>query len=246
MNSQNHCEIGESDMNIGAFLRATRTRQGKTLDVVASELKVQKNYISAIERLDKSALPSLGYVLGYVRSYAVSLGLDPADTLARFKHEIECPSHLGIGQYPHHVPKKSFRLPRGSFAFGSALACVLVVVSWYGLRPPTGVAKPTPAVAPLKTPVDIQAPEPTKNVADMIALKAIGPSFVEVSDKNGHVLISRIMVPGEMFEISRKLDPVLTLRDAGAIELYVAGERIGPIGQKGAIAKNISLADISE
>lgn len=241
-----HDDIVDSELGIGAKLRARRTEKGMTLEAVAEDLKIQKSYVSAMERMQKSALPPLGYVLGYVRSYAKLLGLDPAQSVSEFKAEIECPRHLGIGNLPHHVPKRAFKLPKGSFAIGTVLACALVVVSWYGMRPPVVTAKPALELQHVEKIAKITPPEPRKNIADMIALKAIGPSFVEVVDKSGNVLISRIMVPGEIFETRRALEPKLSLRDAGAIELYVAGERIGPIGQKGASAKHISLANAAQ
>ena len=88
--------------------------------------------------------------------------------------------------------------------------------------------------------------EPTQNDPDLISLKAIGPSWVQVKDKNGNVLISRVMVPGEIFETKRQNLPLLSIRDAGAVELYIGGTRIGPIGQQGASAKNIPLASASQ
>lgn len=229
--------------HIGAALRAMRMEKKLELTDIASTLHIKSEYLDGIERLDDSVLPSLGYVLGYVRTYALHLGMDAKDAVARYKVEIECPHNMGMRDRPHYVPKRQIRVPKGSFAAGMVLSCMLVVVTWYGWKADANSAPVTQEAAQARN-WGFDVLEPTKGNPDLISLKAIGPSFVQVKDKDGVVLISRIMVPGEIFETSRKNNPTLSLRDAGAIELYIGGERVGLIGQKGASAKNIPLATV--
>ena len=232
--------------HVGAELKRLRVQAGLSLSQIAKSLRVQESYLGAIENLNKAALPSLGYVLGYVRSYALHLGIDAKDAVARYKTDIECPQNMGMHDRPHHVPKRKIRIPKGSFAVGLVLSCLLVVVSWYGWQSDANSAQAvsTPSA---QTPNFGFAPlEPSQNDPDLISLKAIGPSWVQVKDKNGNVLISRVMVPGEIFETKRQNLPLLSIRDAGAVELYIGGTRIGPIGQQGASAKNIPLASASQ
>jgi len=235
--------------HIGATFVAARVAAGLSVKNVADTLHIQYRYLDAIERLDKDALPSLGYALGYVRTYARFLGLKEQDAIVRFKTDIEAPQNMGIAGDPHFVPKRSIRLPRGSMAIGAVLSCALVIVTWYGMKSDaqSAVTAPVIKIETGQTENWGFAPvQPSKVDADMIALKAIGPSWVQVVDGSGLVLISRIMVPGEIFETSRKNLPTLSLRDAGAIELYLGGNRVGPIGQLGQSAKNISLAEAAQ
>ena len=239
--------IDENDLrgasHIGAEFVAVRKSKQLTQMDVAETLNIQSRYIDAIERLDKEPLPSMGYALGYVRSYARFLGLDENDAIRRFKRDIDMPQNFGISGNPRYVPKRRVGLPRGSMAIGGVLASALVVFSWYGMRPDAVSA--TPVIQTVEK-LEVVAPAPVTKIsshADTISLKAIGPSWVEVVDKDGQVLISRIMVPGEVFETDRQARPVLSLRDAGSIEVYVGGNRIGPIGQKGVNAQNINLVE---
>lgn len=238
--------------HVGAELGAKRVAANLSLNDVGKQLHIQAAYLGAIERLDTSALPSIGYVLGYVRTYARFLGMDEKDAIARYKADIEVPHNMGIDGSPHFVPKRSIKLPKGSVAIGAVLSCVFVVVSWYGMKSDAVSAVPTTAPIPQAENGaqtenwGFASAEPIQDVADMISLKAIGPSWVKVTDLDGTVLISRIMVPGEIFETYRKHAPLLSLRDAGAIELYLGGERIGPIGQRGEAAKDIPLAEVSK
>jgi len=54
------------------------------------------------------------------------------------------------------------------------------------------------------------------------------------------------MVPGEIFETTKQNLPIVSLRDAGAIELYIGGERVGPLGIKGQSLKDRDLLTLSE
>ncbi|PHR61600.1 MAG: hypothetical protein COA43_02390 [Robiginitomaculum sp.] len=241
---QASCDL--NTVHIGAMLRAAREEQGLSFPDISEQLKIPTHYLAAIESLDKDALPSLGYVLGFIRAYALHLGLDAKDAVARYKIEIECPKNLGLRNRPHYVPKNKLRLPRGSFAAGMVLSCMIVVVSWYGWKTDANSAQITTPILEQDKSWTLDSIEPIQGDEDLIALKAVGPSWVHVVDKDGIVLISRIMVPGEMFETKRDLAPVLSLRDAGAIELYFGGKRLGAVGQKGESAKDIPLADVAQ
>jgi cytoskeleton protein RodZ len=231
--------------HIGAELGAKRMEAGLSIKDVAEKLHIQHNYLDAIERLDKDALPTLGYALGFVRTYARFLGLNEKSAIERFKVDIEAPIYLSAPVEPSFIPKSSFHMPKGSFAIGVVLSCAFVVVSWYGMKADAISAVPASATIQPTESWDFAPVEPTHDNANTISLKAVGPSWVQVKDGLGNILISRIMLKGEIFETERKNLPVLSLRDAGAIELYLGGERIGAIGQKGAPGENIPLAEVS-
>ncbi|PHR92563.1 MAG: hypothetical protein COA69_06925 [Robiginitomaculum sp.] len=236
----------DAPQHIGAALQDARVQKGLSLTDVSKTLHIQTAYLEAIEHLDKEALPSLGYVLGFVRTYALHLGLDARDAVARYKIDIECPINMGMRDRPHYVPKRTIQIPKGSFAAGMILSCMVVVVSWYGWKSDANSAPTLTEPTQQTRNWGFDALQPTVGDADLIALKAIGPSWVQVTDKDGTVLISRIMVPGEIFETKRQNLPILSIRDAGAIELYIGGKRMGPIGQKGASGRNIPLTNVAQ
>jgi len=230
--------------HMGAKLGAARISAGLSLKDAAQKINLQYRYLDAIERLDKDVLPGLGYALGYVRTYARFLGLNEQDAIAQFKADMTACQDLGVVGDARYVPKRKIHLPRGSFAIGAVLSCVLVVVTWYGMK--TDARSAVLDIVPVMQAENwgFEPVQPSKGDTDMIALKAVGPSWVQVKDAEGRTLISRIMVPGEIFETSRKNLPILSLRDAGAIELYLGGSRLGFIGQPGHSAKNIPLAEV--
>lgn len=73
--------------NVGAALRAARQRLGLAEDDIAQFTRVRSGYIAAIEAFDFDALPARPFVVGYVRAYAIALGLEPEAVVARFHAE---------------------------------------------------------------------------------------------------------------------------------------------------------------
>jgi cytoskeletal protein RodZ len=74
-------------MRLGDELRGERASMGKSLLDVQRELRIKAAHIDAIENADPAGIAHVGYVCGYVRSYARYLGLDEDETLRRFCEE---------------------------------------------------------------------------------------------------------------------------------------------------------------
>ncbi|WP_112323880.1 helix-turn-helix domain-containing protein [Oceanibium sediminis] len=75
------------EVKLGDHLRGERATRGKSLLDVQRELRVRASYIAAIENCDLAVFPNLGFVAGYVRSYARYLKLNPEEVFERFCRE---------------------------------------------------------------------------------------------------------------------------------------------------------------
>jgi len=80
---------------VGQDLRAARLRRGDDLATVSKALKIRKDHLEALEEDRLEALPGRTYAIGFIRSYADYLGLDPILSVDRFKREI-----AGRGEAP--------------------------------------------------------------------------------------------------------------------------------------------------
>ena len=67
-----------------ARLRRQRLRKGVSLDEVARHTRVRPELFEAFENNDLTDWPRGLYARAWVRGYAVSVGLDPADTVDEF------------------------------------------------------------------------------------------------------------------------------------------------------------------
>lgn len=68
----------------GEYLRRRREKRKITLETVARATNVRAGLFAALERGDCSRWPGGIYNRGYVRSYALAIGLDPEETVNRF------------------------------------------------------------------------------------------------------------------------------------------------------------------
>jgi len=68
-------------------LAAARERKGVDLSRAERETKIRVRYLSALERGDYRDLPGAVYTKGFLRNYAIYLGLDPEDVLRQWRRE---------------------------------------------------------------------------------------------------------------------------------------------------------------
>jgi transcriptional regulator with XRE-family HTH domain len=65
-------------------LRRHRERNRISLDEIASETRLRKDMLEALERNDLSAWPKGLYARAWIRTYSCAVGLDPIDTVDEF------------------------------------------------------------------------------------------------------------------------------------------------------------------
>src|SRR5512141_1009093 len=68
-------------------LAAARDRKGVDLGRAERDTKIRARYLSALERGDYRELPGAVYTKGFLRNYAIYLGLDPEDVLDQWRRE---------------------------------------------------------------------------------------------------------------------------------------------------------------
>ncbi|OJW28214.1 MAG: hypothetical protein BGO51_25395 [Rhodospirillales bacterium 69-11] len=115
----------------GADLRAARERLGWDLPAVAEALRIRPAYIAALEEGRIGALPGNAYALGFLRSYAKALGLDPEETLRRFKSEAAEVGRRTELAFPAPVPERG--LPAGAIALLGVVLVAAAYAGWYRL-----------------------------------------------------------------------------------------------------------------
>jgi cytoskeletal protein RodZ len=69
---------------LGELLKETRQNKEVSLEEVEEELRIRKKYLQALEEEDFSIMPPEVYVKGFLRNYAIYLGLDPEEVRALY------------------------------------------------------------------------------------------------------------------------------------------------------------------
>lgn len=75
------------DLKLGDILRGERATLGKSVLDVQRELRINANYIIAIEDCAPDEFDTPGFISGYVKSYARYLSLDPEEVFKQFCDE---------------------------------------------------------------------------------------------------------------------------------------------------------------
>jgi cytoskeletal protein RodZ len=107
-------------------LYAARERKGVDLYRAERDTKIRARYLAALERGDYRELPGAVYTKGFLRNYALYLGLEPEDILTQWRRER---GDMGPPQPVISVPRPISPPRRGlTFSVGVIVAAVLTVV----------------------------------------------------------------------------------------------------------------------
>lgn len=150
---------------VGQDLRAARLKRGDEIAQVSRALKIRKDHLEALEEDRVDDLPGKTYAIGFVRSYARHLGLDPDHYVERFKHEISgrsdeqsrepAPIHQDDGRY----------LPHGWRIIAGVVVLLIGYGVWQLMAPSGDTNQQVPEAPVLNPPKPKPAPAPKPVVA---------------------------------------------------------------------------------
>ncbi len=104
-------------------LYAARERKGVDLYRAERDTKIRARYLGALERGDYEELPGAVYTKGFLRNYAIYLGLDPDEVLLQWRRErgdIKEPA-------PAIVVPKPIAAPRQGLTFSPSIVVVALL-----------------------------------------------------------------------------------------------------------------------
>ena len=118
-----------SAARVGADLRAGRERLGWTLPAIAAHLRIRLEFLEAIEEGRTADLPGNAYAIGFLRTYAQALGLDPQEIARRFRAEAAEANRKTELKFPAPVPERG--MPAGALVLVGGLLAIGAYVGWY-------------------------------------------------------------------------------------------------------------------
>ncbi len=269
---------------VGADLRTARENLGWTLPAVATHLRIRLPYLEAIEEGRIADLPGNAYALGFLRTYAGAVGLDPDEVARRFRAEAADVNRKTELTFPAPVPERG--LPAGAMMLLSLVLAVGAYAFWYRASsdsqpvepvravperlaelapapaaPPVPVAvavvaepaapapepaAPAPTISPIAAAAAVPqtppaATEPAAPDGTRLVLRAKADSWMQVRDRQGNVLLNRVLRAGESWPAPPKLALLLTTGNAGGTEIVVDGQTTAALGADGAVRRDLLL-----
>ena len=246
-------EISFTDMPVGEILRRTRLHYGQSIEEIEAALRIRACQIEAIESGDLKKLPGKVYALGFVRSYAEYLGLDGDKMVKLFKTQ-------AIGNAPEAelhfpMPASEGQLPPWWITLTCIFGAIAILASWFGEnRQQRDIVENIPEVPQA---MQIEKPaakpaEPTENMAAEEAVIKEKPvkgiilnirenSWVEIRDKKGKAMLSRVLKAGDQYYVPDRPDLTISIGNAGGVEVEVDGQALRKLGETGKVLRRLSL-----
>lgn len=243
---------------LGDLLRKTREAKGLSLEQVEEATKIRHAYLQALEEEAFDRLPAAVYVKGFLKNYALFLGLDPSSTLQLYQ-----PSSTQVPLQPSptflNEPLREHPLITALARWGVPLVLIvgLAAAGWLAynrwgdrlnLRWPFGPVTSTPTLAPTATPT------PTLAVATPTALpptRTPEPSATPTPTATPRQISGlelRIDVVGERAWVMVEIDdqPAFAgILEPGAVNTWTARERVFlRCGNAGAVKVTLNGVDL--
>ena len=244
---------------LGIRLRELREAKGVSLDDIARSTRVGKRHLEALESETWSELPSPVFVKGFIRAYCDFLEASPDEALGLYREV------TGEAVKPDRLLSAMRTPPARRFGplMVSAILFIALGASLFALRiglkssprAAPGVSAPArsnpESVASTKTPpaassaaVAVQ-PAPTstgeqKPGGQRLLIRAVEPTWIRVQVDEGQVT-EELMQPGAVREWTAARRFVLTVGNAGGLEVDLNGRRIPPLGARGAVIQKLVL-----
>lgn len=251
-------DIYQSNIPAGKILRRERDRYGQSLSDIESALRIKAEQIEALETSNFDALPGRVYALGFVRSYAEYLGLNPEKMVGLYRVEFE--DHYGTQELHFPVAASDSKLPSSWLLVFAFVMCIVVMYFWWNKQPQNRLfVERIPKVGEvldLEIVLDddgeaakvvqhsegytTRAAQEITPAMDII-LNMRGNSWVEISDGYGKVLVSRVLKTGDRYFVPNRPDLTMSLGNAGVVVVEVAGKELGVLGDTGVVLRDLPL-----
>lgn len=253
--------VQNESSSFGDWLRRQREMREISLRDIADRTKISLRYLEAMENDRFDLLPAAVFAKGFLREYARYVGLSPDDVVNHYlsvnhpeEQEAGAKDDTKVRSKPRPMDQGQPSVRR-NWSSGLLLALVafvlLVLVAlavWYvdrhhaqpaasreGQVTPSVVVPPAPAPKPAAAP---SAPQPSAPL--QVSLDFTQDCWVEavIDGKNR---TSELRVQGEALQLEAEKSIVLTLGNAGAVEVQVNGYPLDLGKKKGDVVHDLLI-----
>ncbi|HYB42509.1 MAG TPA: RodZ domain-containing protein, partial [Candidatus Methylomirabilis sp.] len=203
--------------------------------------------LESLERGSFSELPDPVFVRGFIRAYCQQLGESPVEALCLYRQV--------MGERPASA-RASAAIPEGSAWISGPVFASLVLLVVFGLgllatnfwqrrEPSARVTGPMSAAMPVPAPVHEPPLAPAGGPADGAAsqrliVRAIEPTWLRIQSDDGRVA-EELLAAGTTREWTAEKRFVLTIGNAGGVQIELNGRPMAPLGARGAVIRQLEL-----
>ncbi len=245
-------------LGFGEELRRERQIRGISLEEISSATKISIRLLTALEDSDVGRLPAPAFTRGFIRAYALHVGIDPDEKVNAYLADLAGESKEAAAPKKARPRSRFFRSRRGTTSMMVVVvAGVLLVLGFIGSphrreRPAASTVVPPRAVAVAfknvavsneSTPAIQTSPPPhsaTAPVAIALTLEFEDDSWAKV-EADGRTVLNGLVRRGETRQLEAREGFRLTLGNAGAVRVSVDGRALDPLGAAGEVVRDLPL-----
>lgn len=224
----------------GARLRAAREAMRVDLPHIAAETRIPLRHLQSIEDDQFENLPSRAYAIGFSRSFAKAVGLDPADITDGVRAE------LGDGSMRRTTPASSMepgdpaRVPSSGLAWAAAAAVLILAIgafafyrTYFGAGTDSGSLL-APETAPTVAAPVAAAPLAAPAGSGPVVLTATQDGvWVRLFEEGGERLTERTLARGESIEVPMTArDPRINTGRPDALTVTIGGQSVALLSDR--------------
>ena len=255
MDSENHTSASNAPElplhGPGATLRAAREALRLDLSQVAAETRIPLRHLEAIEDDNFEGLPSRAYAIGFSRTFAKAVGLDPAVITDAVRAELADGSMRRSVPSGDMEPGDPARLPSSGLAWAAAAAVLILAIGAFAFfntyfaagTQPGSLLSPEPAASGAAVAAK-PAPSPTPAASGPVVLTALEDGvWVRLYEEGGERLLERTLKQGEAVTVpAAASDPRINTGRPDALSVTVGGQAVAKISDR---AETISGVPVS-
>jgi cytoskeleton protein RodZ len=247
--------------SLGGYLRALRSSARGSLADMAVATRISERYLRALESDVPDDLPAPVFVKGFIRAYCAFVGAPADEALALYNQARGLPA-TGESHAVHVRPG------RGWVGHPLAISGALLLIFGGGLVALKLASQPTPARwaeprAAARAPESaLEAAPPAAPAVSMppaavapaitqarvpetqrLVVKAMEPTWIRVQIDDGRE-VEELLKAGTRREWTSDRRFVLTIGNAGGIEIVLNGRPLPSLGARGAVIHRLSLPEL--
>ena len=228
-------------LGIGARLRAAREVKGLTLEQVAAQTRIPQRHLQTIESGDFSQLPGRTYAVGFVRTYAKTVGLDQDEAVATVRAELDAQAGIEDSRPATFEPGDPARAPSRLLGWFALFALLLFLAGgFFFFRTMFAPAGELPSLVEQEQadqgaqarPAAGTRPQAAPTGGAVVFTALDGPLWVKFYDASGAQLMQAEMARGDTYTVPADANgPMLWTGRPEALAITVGGRRIPKLAE---------------
>jgi cytoskeletal protein RodZ len=241
-------------LGTGERLHAAREARKLSLEQVAAETRIPQRHLTAMEAGDFAKLPGRTYAVGFARTYAKTVGLDPDDVAAGVRAELDAQSEDGY-RPASFEPGDPARVPSRALGWFAAFAVLLLLAGgFFFFRSIFSPAGELPSLveqqneqqqaqrqAAARQTAATPAPAAAAN-GPVVFTAAVPNVWVKFYDAGGKTLLQKQMALGESFTVPPDAQgPMIWTGRPDALAITVGGKPVPKLAEQEQVMKDVPV-----